>query len=273
MPSARLNRLRSSDATRLRPHSPNPIARPGDPRIPSVRSTHDAVRGTWYVERPAVRIVTERRSAPGAPNTGAHVRRITYFACRTASYPFVLALELRAQRIRWYARWPREQKRPEAVLIPSSALIRAHAAVSTRCPVSVIATVCSKCAEREPSTVTIVHLSGSVRVAGPPMFTIGSIASVRPGHQLQSALRLAVVRHLRLLVELDADAVAHEVAHHAESRRLHHLLHRRADVAEVIARHRRGDPRLRASAPSPRAAAASPRRPRRPRTVVAESVK
>src|SRR4051794_36645941 len=38
----------------------------------------------------------------------------------------------------------------------------AYRAVKTLGPESVIATVCSKCAEREPSTVTIVHLSESV---------------------------------------------------------------------------------------------------------------
>src|SRR5918999_6507832 len=61
------------------------------------------------------------------------------------------------------------------------ARLRYAACVSTRGPFSVIAIVCSKWAEREPSTVTIVHLSGSVRVAGPPALTIGSIASVSPG--------------------------------------------------------------------------------------------
>ena len=40
---------------------------------------------------------------------------------------------------------------------------------------------CSKCADSVPSSVTIVHRSASVFVAGPPTFTIGSIASVSPG--------------------------------------------------------------------------------------------
>ncbi len=43
-----------------------------------------------------------------------------------------------------------------------------------------IATVCSKWAEREPSWVTTVHLSGSVRVTGEPIVIIGSMASVIP---------------------------------------------------------------------------------------------
>jgi hypothetical protein len=41
--------------------------------------------------------------------------------------------------------------------------------------------VCSKCADREPSTVTTVHRSGIVRVDALPALTIGSMASVSPG--------------------------------------------------------------------------------------------
>ena len=44
----------------------------------------------------------------------------------------------------------------------------------------VTATVCSKWAESEPSSVTTVHLSSSVRISAPPTFTIGSIAIVIP---------------------------------------------------------------------------------------------
>src|SRR5690348_10830409 len=58
---------------------------------------------------------------------------------------------------------------------------QAERRVSTRGPRSVIATVCSKWADREPSAVTIVHRSGIVRVLGAPAFTIGSMAIVRPG--------------------------------------------------------------------------------------------
>src|SRR5690348_8965445 len=42
------------------------------------------------------------------------------------------------------------------------------------------ATVCSKCADNDPSSVTTVHLSGSVRMSAPPAFTMGSIAIVMP---------------------------------------------------------------------------------------------
>jgi glutamate formiminotransferase/formiminotetrahydrofolate cyclodeaminase len=48
-------------------------------------------------------------------------------------------------------------------------------------PSSPIATVCSKWADRAPSAVTTVHLSGSVRISAPPTLTIGSIAIVIPG--------------------------------------------------------------------------------------------
>src|SRR2546426_2738126 len=47
-------------------------------------------------------------------------------------------------------------------------------------PAAVQARVCSKCAERLRSAVTTVHWSSSVRVAGPPMLTIGSIAMQSP---------------------------------------------------------------------------------------------
>src|SRR5688500_2007784 len=48
-------------------------------------------------------------------------------------------------------------------------------------PPSVIATVCSKCADSEPSIVTIVQASCRVRTSAPPTFTIGSMAITSPG--------------------------------------------------------------------------------------------
>src|SRR5438128_7508816 len=51
--------------------------------------------------------------------------------------------------------------------------------VRTSGPLAVQARVCSKCAERLRSAVTTVHWSSSVRVSGPPMLTIGSIAMHR----------------------------------------------------------------------------------------------
>src|SRR5882762_3161443 len=63
-----------------------------------------------------------------------------------------------------------------------------------RGPLSVIATVCSKCADSEPSCVTTVHLSSSVRIAEPPMLIIGSIAIVKPkrGPRLAPGMTIAI---------------------------------------------------------------------------------
>src|SRR2546425_9037920 len=47
-------------------------------------------------------------------------------------------------------------------------------------PLGSITIVCSKCAERLPSTVTAVHRSSRTLTAGPPMLTIGSIATTIP---------------------------------------------------------------------------------------------
>src|SRR5579863_5174203 len=52
--------------------------------------------------------------------------------------------------------------------------------VSTHGPFEVIATVCSKCAEFFPSSVTAVQRSGRTRLPATPAFTIGSIASTIP---------------------------------------------------------------------------------------------
>src|SRR5580693_8109288 len=55
-----------------------------------------------------------------------------------------------------------------------------HGLVKTQGPSAVIATVCSKCAEFRPSSVTAVHRSGRTRLPALPAFTIGSIASTIP---------------------------------------------------------------------------------------------
>src|SRR6185436_1946061 len=55
-----------------------------------------------------------------------------------------------------------------------------HGLVSTHGPSAVMATVCSKCAEYFPSSVTAVHLSGRTRLPALPALTIGSIASTMP---------------------------------------------------------------------------------------------
>ncbi len=48
-------------------------------------------------------------------------------------------------------------------------------------PSDKIATVCSKCADREPSAVTAVHPFPRTRTSHVPALTIGSIANVMPG--------------------------------------------------------------------------------------------
>src|SRR5205823_9656975 len=63
------------------------------------------------------------------------------------------------------------------------------------------------------------------------------------GYELFASFRLAVVRYLRLLMELCADAVSHEIAHDAELGALDDALHRGSDVTDVIARSRLSDPR------------------------------
>src|SRR6516165_3080566 len=53
--------------------------------------------------------------------------------------------------------------------------------VSTSGPLSVIATVCSKCAARLPSWVTAVQPSSRIRTSQVPMVTMGSMARTIPG--------------------------------------------------------------------------------------------
>src|SRR5918995_5011570 len=54
-------------------------------------------------------------------------------------------------------------------------------AVSTHGPSAVTATVCSKCADNDPSAVVTVHSSSWSSVSGPPRLIIGSMASTSPG--------------------------------------------------------------------------------------------
>src|SRR5690606_17403635 len=56
-----------------------------------------------------------------------------------------------------------------------------HHLVSTRTPSSTIATVCSKCALRRPSTVATVQRSFNVRTSLEPSLIMGSMASTIPG--------------------------------------------------------------------------------------------
>ena len=102
---------------------------------------------------------------------------------------------------------------------------------------------CSKWAASEPSAVTTVQSSGSIRVSQPPSVNIGSMARHRPGLELAPGTAGPVVRDLRLLVHLGADAVPDELADDAEAGRLGDGLDRGRDVVDVVARDGRRDPR------------------------------
>src|ERR1051325_5471614 len=103
-----------------------------------------------------------------------------------------------------------------------------------------MATVCSKWAESEPSSVTTVHLSSRVRMSAPPRFTIGSMAMVIPGTRrgARPARGLRVVRPRGFLVDRRADPVSHELAHDGVPRPLGHPLDGVPDIADMIARAR-----------------------------------
>ena len=116
---------------------------------------------------------------------------------------------------------------------------------------AVTATVCSKCADRLPSRVTAVQPSASTFTAGLPGVHHRLDREHHALGQPRPAARLAVVRHLRLLVHLLADAVPDELAHHREPVRLDVLLHGVADV-----RHPR-----RPAAPARSPCTATPRSP------------
>src|SRR5580704_16740350 len=60
----------------------------------------------------------------------------------------------------------------------------ARGRVKIQGPFAVTATVCSKWAESLPSAVTAVQSSSSTRTAGPPQFTIGSMARTMPSCNL-----------------------------------------------------------------------------------------
>ena len=112
-----------------------------------------------------------------------------------------------------------------------------------RGPLAVIATVCSKWAERLPSGRHHGPLVAQRPGGGIPH---RDHRLDRQGHALEQAWtapRGPVVGHLRLLVEAGADAVPHQLAHHPESRALRHLLHRVADIPDVVPHPGLGDRR------------------------------
>ena len=81
----------------------------------------------------------------------------------------------------------------------------------------------------------MVQPSPVSRISRRPALIIGSIVKIMPGTELFERARPAVVQHLRLLVEVRADAVAAELAHHREAGALGEVLDRVADVAQAHA--------------------------------------
>ena len=71
---------------------------------------------------------------------------------------------------------------------------------------------------------------------GRPALIIGSMVKIMPGCSFRPVPGAAVVQHLRLLVELAADAVAAELAHDREAVAFGVALDGGADVAEMRAR-------------------------------------
>ena len=100
-------------------------------------------------------------------------------------------------------------------------------------PVSVTPTVCSNCAESERSRVTAVQPSERSFTCGRPRLIIGSTVKIMPGLISCPSPGLAVVEHVRRLVEGAADAVAAEIAHHRAALRLREGLDGVADIAHA----------------------------------------
>ena len=63
---------------------------------------------------------------------------------------------------------------------------------------------------------------------------MGSMASTMPSRKLGAVPTGTEVRNLRFFVQLGADAVPHELTHHAEAVGFHIFLHGRAHIAHGI---------------------------------------
>ena len=111
-----------------------------------------------------------------------------------------------------------------------------------RGPFSVTATVCSKCAASDPSAVEIDQRSSARTMSSAPGGDHRLDRERHPRRELRAAARLAVVRHLRLLVHRAPDAVADQRPDDGEPGRLGRPLDGRRDVADVVAGSRLGDP-------------------------------
>ena len=96
--------------------------------------------------------------------------------------------------------------------------------------------VCSNWAVRRRSTVTAVQPSSHRSCSHAPIVIIGSMVKVMPSSIDAVEARLVVVGHVQVGVELLADPVADEAAHHAEAVALGMLLDGPADLVEGSAR-------------------------------------
>ena len=92
-----------------------------------------------------------------------------------------------------------------------------------------------------PSSVTAVHPSSSTRTSGLPMFTIGSMAITMPGLQLHAPARFSEVRHLRIFVHVNPDAMSHKIPNHRKPFGFHHALYGSANIAQRRSRLYRSD--------------------------------
>ena len=112
-----------------------------------------------------------------------------------------------------------------------------------RGPSDVIATVCSKCADMEPSAVRIVQPSSIITTMSEPAVIIGSIAMVIPSDRRGPRPGSPKFGNVRILVVVAADAVPDEAADDGEPRSLDELLDRMRDVSDPVPDDRVGDSR------------------------------
>jgi len=78
------------------------------------------------------------------------------------------------------------------------------------------------------------HHSSRMRTSWRPAFTIGSTAITMPSCKSRAAPRLTVVRQVRLVMHLGADAVSHELHVLPKNRSPRQALHRVANIPEAV---------------------------------------
>src|ERR1700704_2474582 len=121
------------------------------------------------------------------------------------------------------------------VVLTKDSLAR-HAPVNTHAPSSVIATECSKCAERLPSAVTTVQPSSNTRTAPPPALSIGSMARASPFCKRTPRPAAPQLGPPGPPVLSPADPVTDEIPNDRETLAERMPLDRRAQISESITR-------------------------------------